>query len=81
MNQMKSPWDEWFAGVIDGDGYFYINKKKEISFELTTAIPDINVLYSIKNELKGGVIKRRSGSHSVRYRVKARLIIEKLFIK
>lgn len=30
MNQMKSPWDEWFAGVIDGDGYFYINKKKKL---------------------------------------------------
>ena len=21
-------WDEWFVGVVDGDGYFYINKNK-----------------------------------------------------
>lgn len=81
MSTIKSPWDEWFAGVVDGDGCFYINKKQEISFELTTATPDINVLYSIKNELKGGAIKRRSGSHSIRYRVKARLIVEKIVHK
>lgn len=71
-------WDEWFAGVVDGSGCFYINKKQEISFELTTAVTDINVLYSIKNEFKGGAIKRRSGSHSLRYRVKAGFIIEKI---
>lgn len=71
-------WDEWFAGVIDGDGYFYINKNKEIIFELTTSIFDINVLHNIKNKLKGGSIKRKSGSNSFRYRVKARLIIENI---
>ena len=43
-----------------------------------TAIPDITVLESIKNQLKGGTIKCRSGSHSVRYRVKARFIIENI---
>ena len=79
MNPIKQNfWDEWFAGVIDGDGCFYINKKQEISFELTTAVLDINVLYSIKNELKGGAIQRRSGSNSVRYRVKAFFMIEKI---
>ena len=81
MNKSKNSWDEWFAGIIDGDGCFYINKKQEISFEVTTASPDSNVLYSIKNELKGGVIKRRAGSQSVRYRVKARLIIETIIHK
>lgn len=81
ISKIKNPWDDWFAGVVDGDGYFYINKKQAISFELTTAILDINVLYSIKKELKGGTIKRRSGSNSVRYRVKAFLIIEKIIHK
>nr|YP_010835554.1 hypothetical protein NQY40_pgp089 [Ulva meridionalis]WFS80022.1 hypothetical protein [Ulva meridionalis] len=71
-------WDEWFAGVVDGDGYFYINKKKEISFELTTALVDLNVLHNIKNKLKAGSIKSRSGSNSFRYRVKARLVIENI---
>lgn len=71
-------WDEWFAGIVDGDGYFYINKNKEITFELTTSIVDVTILHAIKNELKGGSIQPRSGSKSFRYRVKARLIIENI---
>nr|QVO51158.1 LAGLIDADG homing endonuclease [Ulva compressa] len=71
-------WDEWFAGVVDGDGYFYINKNKQISFELTTSVFDLNILYTIKNKLGAGSIKPRSGSNSFRYRVKARLIIENI---
>lgn len=71
-------WDEWFAGVVDGDGYFCINKNKEISFELTTSVFDLNILHTIKNKLGGGSIKPRSGSNSFRYRVKARLIIENI---
>ena len=74
----KVIWDEWFAGVVDGDGYFYITKKKEISFELTTALNDINILNNIKKELKGGSINLKSGSRSVRYRVKARSVIENI---
>lgn len=71
-------WDEWFAGVVDGDGYFYINKNNEISFELTTALVDLGILHNIKKKLKGGSIKSKSGSNSFRYRVKARLIIENI---
>lgn len=74
-------WDQWFAGVIDGDGCFYINKKNEVSFEVTTSIFDVEVLNSIKNKLKGGSVKPRSGSNSFRYRVKARLIIETIVYK
>ena len=69
-------WNEWFAGLVDGDGCFYINKKNEISFEVTTASNDVRILYDIKNKLKAGSVKLRSGSKSVRYRVKARLVIE-----
>ncbi len=25
----KELWNEWLAGVVDGDGCFYINKKKK----------------------------------------------------
>ena len=74
----KSLWNQWFAGVVNGDGCFYINKKQEIRFELMTAIPDITVLESIKNQLKERTIKCRSGLHSIRYRVKARFIIENI---
>jgi ubiquinol-cytochrome c reductase cytochrome b subunit len=68
-------WNEWFAGIVDGDGYFYINKKNEISFEITTSIIDIRILYNIQNKLNGGSIQIRSGSASVRYRVKQKQII------
>lgn len=83
LNQKKTScsWDEWFAGVVDGDGYFYINAKKEISFELTTGTIDINILYSIKNKLKAGSIKLRSGSNSMRYRVKTDLTIKTIIHK
>lgn len=70
-----NPWNEWFAGFVDGDGYFYINKKNEISFEITTSIIDIRILSNIKNKLNGGSIQIRSGSASVRYRVKQKQII------
>ncbi len=68
----NSNWNQWFAGVIDGDGCFYINKEKQISFELTTALSDARIVYDIKNKLKSGTVKPRSGSLSIRYRVKQR---------
>lgn len=77
----KQHWDDWFAGVVDGDGYFYINKKKEISFELTMATRDCGVLYSIKDEFKAGSIKSRSGSKSMRYRIKSKSVIERIVHK
>lgn len=70
MNLKHQQWDQWFAGLVDGSGCFYINKKKEISFEITTAINNVRILYNIKNHLKTGSIKLRSGSNSIRYRVK-----------
>lgn len=64
-------WNQWFAGLTDGDGSFYINQQEQsISYEITTHTSDIAILYSIKNMLKSGTIKPRSGSNSVRYRVK-----------
>lgn len=73
--KLKNSWNQWFAGFVDGDGFFYINKKNEISFELTTSTIDVRLLYNIKNMLKGGSVKLRSGSKSARYRVQTRVII------
>ena len=71
MAHEDEKWNQWFAGVTDGDGCFYINKKeKNVSFELTTHMLDIRVLYILKNKLKAGSVKLRSGSNSARYRVK-----------
>nr|YP_007890183.1 putative site-specific DNA endonuclease [Pleodorina starrii]AFY64452.1 putative site-specific DNA endonuclease [Pleodorina starrii] len=69
-------WNEWLAGLIDGDGCFYINKKeKNVSFEITTHITDIRVLTELKNKLKVGSVKKRSNSQSVRFRVKTKVAV------
>jgi LAGLIDADG endonuclease len=72
----QNQWDEWFAGVVDGECCFYINKKNEVSFELTSALTESRVLLSIKHRLKAGTIKYRSGSLSIRYRVKQRHVLK-----
>jgi hypothetical protein len=77
----NSLWNEWFAGLTDGDGCFYINKKNEISYELTTASNDSRILWNIKNTLKGGSIKIRSGSKSIRYRVKEKRVIKDIVFR
>ena len=70
-------WNEWFAGVTDGDGCFVISKKENsISYEITVAIPDSRVVYNIKNKLKAGSVHKRSNSQSLRYRVKAKPVIQ-----
>jgi hypothetical protein len=73
MNKKNEKWNEWFAGLTDGDGCFYINKETlSISFELTTHITDNRLLTNIKNTLKAGSVKPRSNSLSARYRVKSK---------
>jgi hypothetical protein len=75
-NITKELWNEWLAGITDGDGCLFINKKENsISFEVTTHITDIRVVTNIKNILKAGTVKKRSNSESVRYRVKAKAAI------
>lgn len=70
IDKFPRSFNEWFAGIVDGAGCFYINKKKQISLEITTHTSDIRILHEIKNKLKTGSVKLRSGSASVRYRVK-----------
>lgn len=74
-------WNYWFAGITDGDGSFYIDQKEKtgssgpVSFEITTHVLDARTLYNIKDKLHGGSVKLRSGSQSVRYRVKKKDVI------
>lgn len=60
--------NQWLAGLIDGDGYLGISKKGYTSCEITVALQDEKTLYLIKQRF-GGSIKLRSGSKSVRYRL------------
>jgi hypothetical protein len=76
INNKLEKWNDWFAGMTDGDGCFYINKKEQsISFEVTTHTMDRRILYDIKNKLNAGSVRLRSNSQSVRYRVKAKNVI------
>lgn len=61
-------WNEWLAGVIDGDGYLTIQKNKAAVLEITMPLKDENLLNQIKQKL-GGNIKRRKESFSIRYRL------------
>ena len=71
-------WNQWLAGLVDGNGCFYINRKQEISFELTTHVVDLRLLSDIKNKLKGGSVQLRSGSKSARYRVKQKSTVKNI---
>lgn len=61
-------WNEWLAGLIDGDGSFLLSKKGYASLEITMDIRDEHALQIIKN-VYGGSIKLRSGANALRYRL------------
>jgi len=60
--------NQWLAGLIDGDGYFGIAQKKYLSCEITLATEDFKTLKKIQNKF-GGSIKSRSGCNAVRWRL------------
>ena len=59
---------EWLAGLIDGDGYFFLSKKGYASFEITLELRDQACLYLIKDHF-GGSIKLKQGHNWLRYRL------------
>jgi LAGLIDADG endonuclease len=60
--------NQWLAGLIDGDGHLGVSKKGYTSCEITIGIKDVSALILVKNKL-GGSVKARSGSKSFRYRL------------
>ena len=60
--------NQWLAGLIDGDGCFLLSKKGYASLEITMDIRDEHALQIIKN-IYGGSIKLRSGAKALRYRL------------
>lgn len=60
--------NQWLAGLIDGNGYFCIKQKKYLSCEIILDTKDLKTLKQIQNKF-GGSIKFRSGSNSVRWRL------------
>lgn len=69
MNKVKSDkFNEWLAGLIDGDGYFGVIDNKYTSCEITVSLEDEKMLRQIQNKF-GGSIKLRSGIKTIRYRL------------
>ena len=61
-------WNEWLAGLIDGDGSLLVSKEGYPSCEITMGIEDEHALLQVKQKL-GGSLKLRSGAKALRYRL------------
>jgi ubiquinol-cytochrome c reductase cytochrome b subunit len=60
--------NQWLAGLIDGNGFLNVSKQGYTSCEITLRLEDVKALQQIKNKF-GGSIKLRSGVQTVRYRL------------
>jgi hypothetical protein len=67
-NKAQTDFNEWLAGVIDGDGCFLVSKQGYSSCEITMGLCDEPLLLRIKQVL-GGSVKPRSGANAVRWRL------------
>lgn len=61
----ETRFNQWLAGLIDGDGSLLISKSGYSSCEITVALADERMLRIIQNKL-GGAIKPRSGVQAIR---------------
>jgi hypothetical protein len=57
--------NQWLAGLIDGDGSLLVSKAGYTSCEITVALADERMLRIIQNKL-GGAVKARSGVKAIR---------------
>lgn len=73
----KDKFNTWLAGVIDGDGYFYISVAGLAQFELTTGTEDERMLLNIKATV-GGIIRPRAGARAIRLRIHKQELIRNL---
>jgi len=64
----EEKFNQWLAGLIDGDGCFQLSKKGYASLEIVLETRDKHCLYQIKQKF-GGSVKLRSGINWLRYRL------------
>ena len=67
-NENSNSFNEWLAGIIDGDGCFLLSKKGYASLEITIQLRDVRCLNLIKQKF-GGSIKVRANQNHIRYRL------------
>ena len=66
--KIETQFNQWLAGLIDGDGCLLISKAGYSSCEITVSLADERMLRIIQNKL-GGAIKPRSGVKAIRWRL------------
>lgn len=59
----------WLIGFTEGDGYFGVNKRKDLTFVITQGERGKEVLYKIKETLKFGTVLKQ-GPQTYRYIVR-----------
>ena len=64
----NNKFEQWLAGLIDGDGCFQLSKKGYASLEIVMELRDKRCLYEIKQKY-GGSVKLRAGNNHLRYRL------------
>jgi NADH dehydrogenase/LAGLIDADG endonuclease len=69
LEKKSRNWNQWLAGLIDGDGNFNLTKKGYASLEITMDLRDEHPLQIIKN-VYGGTIILVSGKRVLRYRLR-----------
>lgn len=60
--------NQWLAGLIDGDGSLLVNKSGYSRCEIIVSIFDFRLLNTVQNKL-GGSIKKRAGVGALRWRL------------
>ena len=65
FDSKETRFNQWLAGLIDGDGSLQVSKAGYSSCEITVALVDERMLRIIQNKL-GGSIKPRSGVRAIR---------------
>lgn len=68
FDEKNIKFNQWLAGLIDGDGSLLVSKKGYTSCEITVALADERMLRLIQNKL-GGSIKLRRGVKAIRWRL------------
>nr|YP_003204903.1 endonuclease [Millerozyma farinosa]CAY39273.1 Endonuclease, COB group I intron encoded [Millerozyma farinosa] len=71
-HNLNIKFNQWLAGLIDGDGYLGMTNKKYSNCEITVGTEDEKLLRIMQNKF-GGSIKLRSNSNSIRYRLQNKL--------
>lgn len=73
----EAQWNQWLAGLIDGDGSLLVSPDGYTRCEITMDLRDEHALQQVKTKL-GGSIKLRAGLRAIRYRLHHRKGMEEL---